>query len=276
MIWNNNGGFESLRKRPFQVILGFDIIVILLALSNSFFDPNNPQEAFVGWAFTLISGSQLLFIGLISWNIQIKRMKEVGEEKRNSRYIWFIIGMGFVFLALDEAFELHEEIDFLIHNRFGIEETGLSDRIDDLVVMTYFIIGMVFLYLSRTELMRFTDAFEHARLAVVLVIVMMTMDVFANRKDVLSWFIHDEDWCYSVFKALNILEESAKLLAGGVILATGISCRTISIQLQGPHAPLLDDNVERENPTEPTDTEKPEAGPPNDDPTDTAYRKDRS
>ena len=145
MIWNNNGGFESLRKRPFQVILGFDIIVILLALSNSFFDPNNPQEAFVGWAFTLISGSQLLFIGLISWNIQIKRMKEVGEEKRNSRYIWFIIGMGFVFLALDEAFELHEEIDFLIHNRFGIEETGLSDRIDDLVVMTYFIIGMVFL-----------------------------------------------------------------------------------------------------------------------------------
>ena len=135
---------------------------------------------------------------------------------------------------------------------------------------------MIFLYLSRTELMRFTGAFEHVRLAVILVSVMIIMDIFGNRKDVLSWFIHDEDRCYWVFVALNILEESTKLLAGGVILATGIGCRTISIQLQAPYTAHSDDDDETEDHTEPPDPEKPEAGPPNDEPTNTASQKDGS
>lgn len=227
-----DGGKGFNYTRSFWAVLIFDLSIILVGVANSFFDPDNPLESFAEWGFvTLLSGFQLLFIGLISWEIYRIRRKGKGVWEK-SRYIWVILGFGFIYLAFDEVFEFHEGFDYLIHQQLGIEETGLTDRLDDIIVISYLLVGLHLLNISRDEIKKFRNAFGPMRFAFALVILMSIVDVVSNRRDIISHFIQNEDWSYTIFIGLNIVEEAAKLVASGIIFATGIQFRKIAIGLE--------------------------------------------
>lgn len=61
---------------------------------------------------------------------------------RDPSVVWAIIASGFLFLAADEVLRIHENLDQLIHYVFGLKETNLTDRIDDLIVGMYGLVGI--------------------------------------------------------------------------------------------------------------------------------------
>lgn len=72
---------------------------------------------------------QLLMISLLSlmvfWILN-NREKNEGFSWQNSSILWVIIGFGFLFLAIDERYKIHEKIDYRIHDIFSIQETGIN------------------------------------------------------------------------------------------------------------------------------------------------------
>ena len=87
---------------------------------------------FVTW----FSFAQLLFLSVLSAKIfDIDVSGKTKHILRSAGFIWAIIAFGFFFLALDEIFLIHEIIDVAIHTVFNIEETGLTDRIDDVLIL---------------------------------------------------------------------------------------------------------------------------------------------
>lgn len=97
--------------------------------------------------------------------------------------IWAFVSLGFVFLAFDEILSIHEKLDELIHAVGGFNETALSDRIDDLIILVYGMIGLVLLYAHRSEFRRLTDLYKYLIAGFVLLFLMVAVDALNNRTE---------------------------------------------------------------------------------------------
>jgi len=234
VFWKNNDYSTYVNPWVMRFIIIFDSCIILIGLLFSIRDTDRPRESFEEWGFvTIISGFQLLFIGFISWEICWRRcvaLKPGGEKLQH--YIWLIIGLGFFYMAFDEVFELHEGIDYFIHDQLNMTETDVSDRLDDGIVLGYLVIGLLLLNRAKEEIGRFRESFPYFKKALILVIIMLSIDIIANKKDVIGFFISDRGLRDGVWTSLEILEEIIKLLAGGIILGGTIFCREIAKKLQ--------------------------------------------
>ena len=88
-----------------------------------------------GRFITLFSTLQLLVISWLSHRVlQVRSVTRKQSLWRDPSAVWGIISIGFLFLAADDFFTIHENIDSLIHSIFKLQETGLTDRIDDILV----------------------------------------------------------------------------------------------------------------------------------------------
>ena len=56
------------------------------------------------------------------------------DLKTQNWLTWIILSCGCAFLAMDDKFIYHENLDKAIHSLFKWQETKLSDRIDDIIV----------------------------------------------------------------------------------------------------------------------------------------------
>jgi len=119
-----------------RLVLILDIAVIAIATAWTLQHPESPRTAFEEWGIvTAISFLQLVLISAGTFRIYRTRKDQLRGRSNTHQYvIWFIIAVGFFYLALDEGLEFHEQMDREIHNILGIEESGLTDRIDDMIV----------------------------------------------------------------------------------------------------------------------------------------------
>ena len=95
------------------------------------------------------------------------------------------MSLGFLFLAADDLFKIHENIDRLIHNIFNLQETGLTDRIDDGLIGLYALIGIGVLIIYRNELKIYRKAFPFFTSGFALLFTTIALDLLTNRNDIL-------------------------------------------------------------------------------------------
>ncbi len=209
-------------------IFGFELIAIIMAigigLSNG--DPFKHFEEF--HFMTLFSFFQLLFLAALSHKIfTIRVSKKTKHILRSPGFIWAIIAYGFFFLALDEMFLIHEAIDKIVHIVFNIEETGLTDRMDDIVVFVYGVIGMSILYLHRSELRKYKAALPFLVYGLLVFLIMVILDVLSNRADILAMVFADNSLVDTLRSWLLTVEDSLKIFAEGIFilgLFTALRC----------------------------------------------------
>src|SRR3972149_1207390 len=100
------------RRSFLLIIASIDILAITAALilgeaPDQYFE----EEGFI----TYLSFLQLLVVSAFAWNIFRLKNKNKGllelKTWKAPHFIWLIIAMGFVYLALDEALMVHENID---------------------------------------------------------------------------------------------------------------------------------------------------------------------
>ena len=130
----------------------------------------------------------------------------------DSSAVWAIIALGFLFLAADDLFRIHENFDNLIHYVFNMQETGLTDRIDDIIIGLYGFIGIGVLIAYRDELIIYKKNLPFFILGFVTLFIMVALDVLTNRNDILP-LVFDRDKAVVLYVWLSLAEDSLKVMA---------------------------------------------------------------
>ena len=111
----------------------------------------------------------------------------------------------------------HERFDFFVHEYFSLEETPISDRLDDIIIGVYGLIGVAVIYLFRREMALCKSSFPFVILGFSAAFVSVLLDTTANQYDIITFFIQDKFLVRIVHGLCWTSEEVFKLLAEGMI-----------------------------------------------------------
>lgn len=164
-----------------------------------------------GGPLTWYSAAQLLAAAILC-----RRIRRQRPAAAPGRGLWTMLGLGFVFLALDELFKIHERIDEAAHALLGLRQTELSDQIDDLIVLAYAMVGAALLWRWRAELKRHGALWRYLAAGLVLTLAMVAADIASDSPDLLRRIAAAPA---RFGAALTVIEETVKLLAEAVLLA---------------------------------------------------------
>lgn len=142
-----------------------------------------------------------------------------GGHARDARVVWLFLGYSFAFLALDELLQIHENLDKFIHFITGMEETGLSDRIDDLILLIYGLVGLIVLFIYRSEILSAPRLMYFLRVAFCFAVVSLVLDVISADRSYLTWLQVPENLHDTVRGWVKLLEEGTKLLTEAALLS---------------------------------------------------------
>lgn len=204
-------------RSPILLVLLIDLIAVAAAVV--IYLKTGEEKLGEGSFLTHLSAIQLLAVSWISF--QIFRIRNRGVTPvfilTNARLLWGLIAAGFLFLCADELFKIHESLDELIHSLFSLEETGLTDRIDDLLILGYAVIGIAVIVRYRSEFFIMKRGVPFFICGFVALFLMIACDVFTNRDDLIRYVV-DRDQIASVQTILSFAEEGLKVLSGGLFV----------------------------------------------------------
>ena len=84
--------------------------------------------------YDFVSVAALVICAGLSFILFIARRRAAAGK---SSFLWLLFSAGFIYLACDEAFDIHSRLDWWVHRTLGMAETGWTDRLDDLVLLIY-------------------------------------------------------------------------------------------------------------------------------------------
>lgn len=201
-------GLQKLTSRHIIVTVA---ILNLLMVVIGYIGHDNPTKHYrEGSVGTHISILLLALIALVNFQIFLRRNKQV---------IWLLISLGFTFLAFDEGLLIHENTDKAIHQIFGIEQTSLTDRIDDMLIGLYGLIGAAVLYRYRKEVLRHRVLLRFLIPGFVCLAATVVFDAISNDDALFLWVGISEENVLDYKLAFRGLEEVFKLMAEAVFLA---------------------------------------------------------
>lgn len=203
-------------------LISFDAILILFSVTF----PDDPKTYFKEFQLiTWISALKLLSTSYIAWKLYKVRNKELDVKGINSQSkIWFLIAAGFLFLFFDEVALIHENIDKAIHIILNMQETGLSDRLDDLIVILYAAVGILILYKYKNEILKFKDAIQYIVIGFIVMIFRTAIDIVTNRADIVPRIINNEDQLIVISNYLAVAEGSGKIIAESFFIVAFYYC----------------------------------------------------
>ncbi|MEM7795797.1 MAG: hypothetical protein AAF579_15260 [Cyanobacteria bacterium P01_C01_bin.118] len=213
MPWSSSKAWPLLR-----VLLILNGVVVVLSAWAGIKDGNLQayfdEESVVTW----LSGLQLIAVAVVAMRMYRLRCQRRWSWK-SPAFIWLLIAFGFVFLAADELLEIHEQLDKWLHTIGNIQETALTDRLDDAIVGGYGMLALGLVYGYRRELKRYRSVFPLMVASFIPLFVMVVLDLLTNRPDILP-FLLGADTAFPVKSTLEVLEEFCKLMVSSFLLAS--------------------------------------------------------
>jgi hypothetical protein len=184
-----------------------NVVVFILSVTI----PDDPHPFIDEWSpVSLLSGFQLLTCAILA--LEIYKSRPV--------WLWRLIGWGFFFLLADEMLQLHESSDQFIHWLFGIQQTALTNHLDDLFVGLYGLAGLAAVFAGRAEIVFFRQHWWLFALGFVCLAIHVVLDVSVKDAAVLSDYLGvtlTRTW-------LEVVEEGFKLAAGFCFVAALLNC----------------------------------------------------
>jgi hypothetical protein len=193
--------------------IGFLAVLVLGIVKGDIqgvFEEDNPG--------TGLSELLLLATALISFAIFLRRRGD-GPLWSSSSLIWLLISAGFIFLWLDEAFEFHEGVDRAFHALLRVQQTALTDRIDDIIILVYGMIGAFVLFRYRREILKIDGLTTFLGLGMALLVLQVGIDVLSNGDEYVGWLGLDDTAAARMKTVLHVFEDAAKIAAEAVFLA---------------------------------------------------------
>jgi len=183
-------------------------ILILVSYATFLATALGTAESFAETSpITDLSTLQLSFCSVVSITIPFILSKKKGKLETIEWLTWLALALGFAFAALDDKLMFHERIDQAIHSWLHLEETKISDGIDDLIVGAYGACGMIFLLLNRKHFLYSQKLIICSKCAISLVFLMVLCDMRG---------VYGSGGL--IREALTLMEEWAKIFGGGLFL----------------------------------------------------------
>lgn len=167
---------------------------------------------------TWFSAVQLFLIAIISVLISRLRFKAGAKQKYLYKpgHFWLIVACAFLFLGFDEITQLHEQLDQGIHHVLELEQTDLSNRLDDLVLGCYGGLGGLLLWINLPEINLYQSLLPKLKLSSLLIVLMIFFDLLTSSNDLVK--------SQELDHLFRTMEESCKFLAEGILLEMVIDC----------------------------------------------------
>ncbi|MEL7246347.1 MAG: hypothetical protein AAGM40_29065 [Cyanobacteria bacterium J06573_2] len=210
-----------------------EFLIIGSALLRAFLLNVHPKRYFADQGYvSWFSFLQIIFASYLAWKIYKTRKATVLTNNTtfslNNYKFWAILSLGFLFLSLDEMLQIHEKIDFLIHDIFQLQKTSQTDRIDGLIVLLYALCGGGIVYWAKSELRKLKLALPLFSLALFATFLMIFLDLITDSRDIVYWIINDNIVADEVQRLIGIAEECCKIIAEGIFIVTFHRCLEIS------------------------------------------------
>ncbi len=214
----------SARRIVFSVLL-FETLAIVIALALGYLQGNIETPFKEGGLITWISFFQLLLIAGLSWKVFTLHNGVLNRRGwRSPQMVWAIIAIGFIYLAFDELTLIHETLDKFIHNLFVVRETALTDRLDDIIVGFYGLVGIGILYYYREALKKYVEVFPYLISGFVFLFVMVGFDIVGNRYDPFLTMTENISLRAMLHTWFSVAEDLFKMLSEGMFLVAFYRC----------------------------------------------------
>lgn len=184
-----------------------------------------------GKPYTYLSFAQLLLAGGLSGWIFWLRHKQVKLTSgiKSLHWIWLIMAAGFVFLAVDEVTQFHENLNKWILVWFSLEKNNITNRIDDVIVGLYVLVGLGMVIINRREFIPYKGALKFLFVGIAIALVHVLFDLMGHHTDFVRMIIKEQSLIMPVYQWMQAIEEILKVLAEGVIVAAFYYCLTLTI-----------------------------------------------
>lgn len=219
------------------VILG-ETLAIVLAVWGATAAGYSPKAFFEeGGYMTILSCLQLLGSGILARKIFLLAKNSTTPILAKTSSFWKIASWSLFFLVVDEALQIHERIDRLLHILlnilFGFQETHVSDLIDDLIVGGYVVLFLAYVATKWRSLQLFRRSFIYFRTSLVLTSVTIVGDLASNNELFISLLTSDRHWQFMWQVWVGLIEDIIKIYAEGVFLVGIVRCWTIAKKIEG-------------------------------------------
>lgn len=211
-------------------VFGIDVLAIAIAVSRAIILDRSPmryfgERGYMTWISTLqlvVAAVLCLQIGLIRKNSQ-SRYKEIKPA-----IFWWLASAGMFFFALDETFEIHENLDKQIRAWFGIPSNSFTGRLDDLIILIYAGVGLLLVYLSRRELLQYQKALPWFYRGLVFSGLTIALDMIGHNRETFAPFASSLEELNQIHHWVGAVEEIPKILAGGAFIVTLFACKFVA------------------------------------------------
>jgi hypothetical protein len=138
---------------------------------------------------------------------------------------------GFCLLALDEYWEIHEKLDRALHRFLNLNESGITGRIDDVLILIYLVFGLFCLRLFKPEFQKFTRSFGWFLTGFILTFLTILLDMLSHNRGILSPWIDNLEKLNTMHHWLTAIEEIPKIFAEGAFIIAFYHCLKIAKKL---------------------------------------------
>ena len=184
-----------------------------------------------GEFITVISCIQLLIAAILSWKINRLARHSQQLKLSKSRLFWLIVSLGLLFLSLDDALSILENIDFWLHDLFKIEETEITDLADDIIVGGYLLLFLIYVAFKWKVIQIFQQSFSIFQIGFILSLMMIVLDIVTNNNFFISLMIDDSSQFLILKQWLSAFEDSIKIFAEGIFIVGIYQCWQIAKSL---------------------------------------------
>ena len=220
---------DSPIKQVLYKILFIDSLLVTFAISSAIAMGHSPDLHFREEGFlTYVSCLKLLIAAVISRKV-FDIIKDSSNRKLSSnKVVWLVITLGLLFLAFDDAFKIHEEIDALLHDLLNITQTNITDLLDDLIVGAYILIFLIYIAFQWKTIQLFKSSFFFFLAGLILTVIMVILDLISHNTYVASLMTDDAEQIQALKQWFSAWEDAAKIYAEGMFIVGIYKCRQIA------------------------------------------------
>lgn len=222
-------------RQVLLVLLFLESLVIAIAIAKAITRDLSPAHYFgENGLVTDASCIQLAIASILAlatfWTVKHSRNSQLTKNG----WFWLVVSCGLVFLAFDDAYEIHEHLDLWLHRVLQIQQTDLTDLADDLIVGGYLLMSLICVALKWRSLQIFRGSFTFFKIGFGLSVLMVILDMAGNNDYFILSVVEDVTRARLLEQWLGVVEDSVKIIAEGMFIVGIYQCWQIAKSLSSP------------------------------------------